>query len=217
MLNESNCRVIAKVTEWQKNPWPSWTSYQCPRRRSRRRSCQWCRVQRSLGGKSLSAGVQGLGSSFQWEGIDHQPNLYLWNPFMTNLDFRRLIDRFQILNSGSIASWRRWPFSATRRKWARRMAQWGEHLMFCLDKSLRWNTRKGWGGSEALRPSTALPSSSIWLLRLFFVELQLIKNHVPSRTMLLNTGARAGWERSQRLEGQKDLSAPSAACHQVKT
>ena len=50
-----------------------------------------------------------------------------------------------------------------------------------------------------------------------FVELQLIKNHVPSRTMLLNTGARAGWERSQRLEGQKDLSAPSAACHQVKT
>ena len=118
---------------------------------------------------------------------------------------------------GSIASWRRWPFSATRRKWARRMARWGEHLIFCLDKSFRWNTRKGWGGLEALRPSTALPSSSIWLLRLFFVELQLIKNHVPSRTILLNTGARAGWERSQRLEGQKDLSAPSAACHQVKT
>ena len=48
-----------------------------------------------------------------------------------------------------------------------------------------------------------------------FVELQLIKNHVPSRTMLLNTGARAGWERGQRLEGQKDLAAPSTACHQV--
>ena len=34
-------------------------------------------------------------------------------------------------------------------------------------------------------------------------------------TMLLNTGARAGWERGQGLEGQKDLAAPSTACHQV--
>ena len=33
--------------------------------------------------------------------------------------------------------------------------------------------------------------------------------------MLLNTGARAGWERGQGLEGQKDLAAPSTACHQV--
>ena len=34
-------------------------------------------------------------------------------------------------------------------------------------------------------------------------------------TMLLNTGARAGWERGQGLEGQKDLAATSTACHQV--
>ena len=34
-------------------------------------------------------------------------------------------------------------------------------------------------------------------------------------TMLLNTGARTGWERGQGLEGQKDLAAPSTACHQV--
>ena len=33
--------------------------------------------------------------------------------------------------------------------------------------------------------------------------------------MLLNTGARTGWERGQGLEGQKDLAAPSTACHQV--